>query len=425
MIIVDTALKKREQKGNPVRVAIIGAGYMGRGMVLQILTAIPGMEVVAVSNRTLATARTAYEQAGVEHIEAVETVSELESAISKKKYAITDDAMLLCQAEGIDAVVEATGEVEFGAHVVMKAIEHQKHVILMNAELDAVVGPILKVYADKAGVIITNVDGDQPGVVMNLYRWVETIGYKPVLAGNIKGLQDHYRTPKTQKGFADAVKQKPKMITSFADGTKISMEMAVVANATGFRVGKRGMYGPECAHVTDAVNLFPTDQLMNGGLVDYILGAEPGPGVFVIGYNDNPIKQQYAQYLKMGDGPFYMFYIPYHLPHLESPITVARAVLFHDAATAPIGGPVVDVITVAKRDLKAGETLDGIGGFHTYGDTENHDVCQSQNLLPMSLSEGCKLARDIPKDQALSYDDVILPDGRLVDQLRVEQNNYF
>lgn len=425
MIIVDTALKKREQEGNPVKVAIIGAGYMGRGMALQIITAIRGMEVVAISNRTLSQARRAYEQAGVDNIETVETVAQLESAISKGKVAITDDAMLLCEADGIDAVVEATGEVEFGAHVTLKAIEHKKHVILMNAELDAVVGPILKVYADKAGVIITNVDGDQPGVVMNLYRWVDTIGYKPVLAGNIKGLQDHYRTPETQKGFADAVKQKPKMITSFADGTKISMEMAVVANATGFRVGKRGMHGPECKHVTEAVNLFPMDQLMNGGIVDYILGAEPGPGVFVLGYNDNPIKQQYAQYLKMGDGPLYVFYVPYHLPHLESPITVARAVLFHDAATAPIGAPVVDVITVAKQDLKEGDVLDGIGGFHTYGDSENHDICRGGDLLPMSLSEGCRLKKDIPKDQALTYSDVVLPVGRLVDLLRNEQDTMF
>jgi len=425
MIIVDTALKKREQEGNPVKVAIVGAGYMGRGMALQIITAIHGMKVVAISNRTLSQARKAYEQAGVENIETVETVAQLESAISKGKYAITNDAMLLCEADGIDAVVEATGEVEFGAHVTLKAIEHKKHAILMNAELDAVVGPILKAYADKAGVVITNVDGDQPGVVMNLYRWVDTIGYKPVLAGNIKGLQDHYRTPETQKGFADAVKQKPKMITSFADGTKISMEMAVVANATGFRVGKRGMYGPECKHVTEAVNLFPMDQLMNGGIVDYVLGAKPGPGVFVLGYNDNPIKQQYAQYLKMGDGPLYAFYVPYHLPHLESPITVARAVLFHDAATAPIAGPVVDVVTVAKRDLKEGEVLDGIGGFHTYGDSENHGVCRKDNLLPMSLSEGCRLKTDILKDQAITYDDVVLPEGRLIDRLRDEQDIMF
>ncbi len=425
MIIVDTALKKREDEGNPIRVGVVGAGYMGRGLILQILTSIKGMDVVAVSNRTISNARLAYEQAGVTDVREVETVADLEDAIRAGRHAITDDPMLLCEAEGIDAIVEATGEVEFGAHVTLRAIEHGKHIILMNAELDAVVGPILKKYADRAGVVITNVDGDQPGVVMNLFRWVETIGYQPLLAGNIKGLQDHYRTPETQKGFAEKHKQKPRMITSFADGTKISMEMAVVANATGFRVGTRGMYGPECKHVTEAVDLFDLDELLQGGLVDYILGAEPGPGVFVLGYNDNPIKQQYAQYLKMGDGPLYVFYVPYHLPHLETPLTVARAVLFNDAATQPIGGPVVDVITTAKTDLKAGTTLDGIGGFHSYGDSENYDVSAREGFLPMSLSEGCVLKRDVKKDEVLRYDDVILPEGRLIDRLRAEQTAAF
>lgn len=425
MIIVDTALKKREQEGNPVKVGVVGAGYMGRGLVLQILTAIPGMDVAAVSNRTISKAATAYQQAKIEDITSVTTVGQLEDAIHQGKAAVTDDPMLLCQAEGIDAIVEATGEVEFGAHVALKAIEHGKHVVLMNAELDAVVGPILKEYADKQGVVITNVDGDQPGVVMNLLRWVETIGYKPVLAGNIKGLQDHYRTPETQKGFADNVKQDVKMITSFADGTKISMEMAVVANATGFRTAVRGMYGPECQHVTEAVNLFPMDQMMDGGIIDFILGAEPGPGVFVLGYNDNPIKQQYAQYLKMGDGPLYVFYTPYHLPHLESPITVARAVLFHDAATVPLGKPVVDVITAAKRDLKAGEILDGIGGFHCYGLTENYEESLNNTFLPMSLAQGCRLKHDITKDSIIGYNNVVIPEGRLVDTLRREQDGLF
>lgn len=425
MIIVDSALKKREAEGNPIKVGVIGAGYMGRGLVLQIITAIPGMEVAAVSNRTISKAATAYHQAEVEDIATVTTVGQLEDAISKGKPAITDDPMLLCQAEGIEAIVEATGEVEFGAKVVLEAIKHGKHVILMNAELDAVVGPILKEYADKAGVVITNVDGDQPGVIMNLLRWVETIGYRPVLAGNIKGLQDHYRTPETQRGFAENVKQDVKMITSFADGTKISMEMAVVANATGFRTAVRGMYGPRCKNVTEAVNLFPLDQMMNGGIVDFILGAEPGPGVFVLGYNDHPIKQQYAQYLKMGDGPLYVFYTPYHLPHLESPLTIARAVLFHDAATVPLGKPVVDVITAAKRDLKSGEVLDGIGGFDCYGLTENYDESLKNGFLPMSLAQGCRLKHNIKKDSIIGYQDVELPQGRLVDTLRIEQDKRF
>ena len=279
--------------------------------------------------------------------------------------------------------------------------------------------------ADKAGVVITNVDGDQPGVVMNLYRWVDMIGYNPIMAGNIKGLQDHYRTPATQKGFADKHHQKPRMITSFADGTKISMEMAVVANATGFGVGKRGMYGPECKHVTEAVDLFPLEEMLNGGLVDYILGAEPGPGVFVLGYNEHPIQKQYMKYLKMGDGPLYVFYVPYHFPHLETSITVARAVLFNDAATKPLGGPVVEVLTMAKRDMKAGDELDGIGGFDCYGETDNYSVSKANNYLPMSLSEGCRLKHDVPKDHAITYDDVEIPAGRLCDKLRAEQNEYF
>lgn len=425
MIIVDKALEKRQKEGNPIRVAMVGAGYMGRGIALQIEKYITGMKLVAISNRTLSEAAKAYREAGIETVKTVETVAHLEEATAQGQYAITDDATLLCKAEGIDAIIEVTGTIDFSTHVVLKAIENGKHVILMNAELDATIGPILKVYADRAGVIITNVDGDQPGVIMNLYRFVKTIGCQPVLAGNMKGLQDPYRTPETQRSYAAKYHQKPTMVTSFADGTKISMEMAVVANATGFKVGKRGMHGPSCNHVKDAISLFPMDQMLNGGLVDYILCSEPAGGVFVLGYNEDPVQQQYLNYYKMDDGPLYVFYTPYHLCHLETPLTVARAVLFQDAAVTPFAGPVCDVITVAKRDLKAGEVIDGIGGFTCYGMIENSEICQTENLLPMGLSEGCCLKRDIPKDQAITNSDVELPAGRLCDKLRTEQNSYF
>jgi predicted homoserine dehydrogenase-like protein len=425
MIIVDTALKQREQEDNPIRVGMVGAGYMGRGIALQIQKYVKGMELVAISNRTLSKAEGAYRQAGIETMKPVETVAQLDETIAQNGYAITDNPILLCESENIDALIEVTGTIEYSTHVVMRAIENHKHVILMNAELDATIGPILKVYADRAGVIITTSDGDQPGVIMNLYRYVNAIGFKPVLAGNMKGLQDPYRTPETQKGYAEKYKQKPQMVTSFADGTKISMEMAVVANATGLMAGKRGMYGPRCEHVNDAVNLFPIDQMLNGGIVDYILGSEPAPGVFVLGYNENPVQQRYMNYYKMGDGPIYVFYTPYHICHFETPITVARAVIFKDAAAAPIGGPVCDVITIAKRDLKAGEMLDGNGGFTCYGMIENIDVSRAEDLLPMGLSEGCRIIQDIPKDQVLTYKDVEIPKDRLCDKLRAEQNEYF
>ncbi len=425
MIIVDTALEKRQEQGKPIQVGIVGAGYMGCGIALQIEKSIPGMRVAAIANRTVPKAIQAYETAGVGTVRVVGNVTELERAIEAGQGAVTDDPLLLCQAGRIDAIIEATGEVEFSAPVAVEAIRNGKHIILMNAELDATVGPLLKKYADRAGVIMTNADGDQPGVLMNLYRFVKTIGYEPVLAGNIKGLQDAYRTPETQQGFAARTGISPEMATSFADGTKVCMEMAVVANALGFKTGCRGMYGPRCDHVKEAPGLFPLDQMLQGGLVDYVLGAEPGPGVFVLGYNEHPQKQAYMNYFKMGEGPLYVFYTPYHLPHLEVPLTVARAVLFGDATIAPKNGPVCDVITLAKTDLKSGQTLDGIGGFTCYGTLENYDVATGQNLLPMGLARKCRLKRSVAKDQAITYDDVELPSGRLCDKLRAEQSACF
>jgi len=425
MILVDTALEGREREGKPIRVGLIGAGYMGRGIALQFLAPLVGMKLVAIANRTLPDAERAYLQAGIDSVKTVGTVAQLESAIDGGQFAITENAFLPCEAGNIDVVIEATGEIEFGAQVVLKAIENGKHVVLMNAELDATVGPILKVRADRAGVVITNTDGDEPGVAMNLYRFAKTIGFRPVLAGNLKGMIDPYRTPDTQREFAEKHHQKPRMITSFADGTKLSMETTVLANATGFRVGRRGMYGPRCSHVKDALKHFSLERFENGGLVDYLLGAEPHTGAFVLGFNDHPVQRQYMNYFKMGDGPLYVFYTPYHLPHVQIATTVARAALFHDATVAPLGKPSCEVITVAKRELKKGELLDGIGGFTCYGMIDNAPTCRNENLLPMGLSEGCRLRVDVRRDQAVAYSDIELPQRRLCDKLKDEQSAYF
>jgi predicted homoserine dehydrogenase-like protein len=429
MIIIDQALAKREEEGNPIRVAMVGAGFMARGIALQILQSVKGMRLVAISNRRPEEAKRAYRGAGVNEVRVVETAKALQNAVARGEYAVTENAMLLCEAQGIDAVIEVTGTVEFASHVVLKAIEHRKHVVMMNAELDGTVGPVLKMYADKAGVILTNSDGDQPGVIMNLYRFVKGIGVRPVLCGNIKGLHDPYRNPTTQEAFAKTWKQKPHMVTSFADGTKISFEQAIVANGTGMRVARRGMFGPTVppnTPIQEAVNRYPLNELTEGpGIVDYIVGASPGPGVFVLGTHDHPVQQHYLNLYKLGSGPLYCFYTPYHLCHFEVPNTVARAVLFRDAALTPLGGPCVDVVATAKIDLKAGERLDGMGWYMTYGQCENYNTAQAQNLLPMGLAEGCRLKRDVSKDQVLTYDDVEIPAGRLCDKLRSEQESYF
>jgi predicted homoserine dehydrogenase-like protein len=219
------------------------------------------------------------------------------------------------------------------------------------------------------------------------------------------------------------------MVTSFADGTKISFEQAIVANATGMQVAQRGMLGPTVpagTPIQEAAKQFPLDALITGpGIVDYVVGAEPAPGVFVLGTHDHPAQKHYLNLYKLGEGPLYCFYTPYHLCHFEVPNTVARTVLFQDATITPQGAPCVDVVAAAKTDLKAGQVLDGMGHYLTYGLCESSNVVRDQNLLPIGLAEGCKLKRDIPKDQVLTIDDINIPEGRLCDQLRDEQNKYF
>jgi predicted homoserine dehydrogenase-like protein len=243
------------------------------------------------------------------------------------------------------------------------------------------------------------------------------------VAGNIKGLQDEYRTPTTQAGFAAKWGQDPYMVTSFADGTKISIEQATVANATGMTVAKRGMRGGDFpGHVDDLTSTYDVEELRAaGGVVDYVVGTKPGPGVYVLATHDDPKQRHYLNLYKLGEGPLYSFYTPYHLCHFEVPTTVARAVLFADPAITPLGAPTVEVVATAKRDLVEGSVLDGLGGYDYYGVAERADVTASEQLLPVGVAVGCRLLRSVAKDEVLTYADVELPQGRLVDELRLRQ----
>lgn len=429
MILIDTALQQRVREGRPIRIGLVGAGFMARGVALQVALSVPGMRIAAIANRSLENAHRAYREAGLPGVKEVGSVAQLERCIDAGTPAVTDAPLLLCRAAGIDCIVEVTGTIELAARVALEAIAHRKHVVLMNAEVDGTVGPILKTYADRAGVVLTSADGDQPGVMMNLYRFVKGIGVKPVLCGSIKGLHDPYRNPTTQEGFAKQWGQNPHMVTSFADGTKISFENAIVANGTGMRVARRGMHGPTVSPGTpiqQAVELYPLHELLEGpGIVDYVVGAMPGPGVYVLGTHNHPQQRHYLDLYKLGKGPLYCFYTPYHLCHFEVPNTVARAVLFNDAALSPLAGPLVEVVATAKTDLQAGATLDGPGGYMSYGLAENASTARRQNLLPIGLAEGCRLRRALAKDEVLSFADVELPPGRLCDRLWREQLERF
>lgn len=427
MIIVDRAMEARAATGNPVRVGVIGAGAIATATVRQIAAAFPGLKVVAVANRTIDRAASAFRGAGMGDPTFVDSATALDQAMARNRPAITDDPMLVARAGGIDAVIEATGTIEPAAIVVMAALEAGKHVALTNAELDGTVGPILQEYARASGVILTGIDGDQPGVEMNLYRFVKSIGMRPLVCGNIKGLLDRERTPETQRGFADKWGLSPAMATSFADGTKVSFEQAVVANATGMRAPRRGLYAWEHqGSVESLVDRYSLAELeRHGGIVDFTVGGEPGGGIYVIATHDDPRERRLLDLYKMGQGPLYCFVTPKHLGHFEIPLTVARAVLLDDATIRPLGGPVVEVVATAKRDLRVGEVLDGIGGFMAFGQCDNADVVRSDGLLPMGIAQDGILVRDVAADVVISYEDVRLPLDRVVDRLRDEQLRRF
>jgi predicted homoserine dehydrogenase-like protein len=416
-------LQRREAERRPIRVGVVGAGATGRAIALQLGTPVPGIRLAGMANRTPKHAERAFREAGIREWQAADTVSEAQVKISKGIPVITDDPHVLTQCNAIDLIVEVTGSVDFGASVALDAIGHAKPVVLVNAELDSLLGPILKAKADEAGVVITHTDGDEPGVAMTLFRYVQTVGLRPVAAGNIKGMVDYYRTPDTQREFAAKHDQDVRKVTSFADATKLSMETTVLANATGFGVARRGMTGPACGYVRDLAKLLPAEAMLDGGIVDYSVGAAPHTGGFVVVHEENPYKRTQLAYYKLGDGPFYVFYTPFHLPHIQLPSTIARAVIHADPTVAPMAGPSCEVVTVAKRQLKAGERLDGVGGFCAYGLIENHAAARASNALPIAMSDDCILLRDISKDEVVTFDDVKLPPARLRDALWLEQHN--
>src|SRR5438876_369670 len=427
MVVDENARKARSDQHTPVSVVILGAGFMAQGLTNRIVTTTPGMSVVAVFSRRPERAVEVFRYSGLTDTGEASTQDALEDAIRDRKPVVTADAFLLARSSQIDVLVDTTGSVNFGAEVILEAFQYGKDVVLLNAEIDATIGPILQVYAEKTGVILSACDGDEPGVQINLYRWVKGLGLTPRVIGNIKGLQDPYRNPTTQKGFADKWGQNPAMVTSFADGSKISFEQAIVANATGFVVKSRGMSrGLEYRDdVMKIGQLYDIDELRRlGGVVDYVVGT-PLTKVYCLAEHPDPKQQHYLNLYKMGEGPLYAFFLPYHLVHFEVPNAIARVALLRDSVARPLGGPVVEVCAVAKRDLKAGEVLDDYGMYMTYGEAVNADEMSLSRYLPEGLVEGCTLKRDIIKDAVLTYADVELPQGRLADQLRAQQYRHF
>jgi len=417
-----------ERTGRPLRVALTGAsGRMGQGIALQIGKT-PGMRLIAAVGRDLNRASRAAELHGRPWTLA-RTEAAMRTALRSGDTIVTDDASSLLDwgRDVVDVLVESTGTVGYAAQVVEHALRRQIHVVLLNAEVQSVLGLHLENVAQQAGAVLTADAGDQHGVLLRMIDEMRLWGMDIVMAGNIKGFLDRYATPESIAGEAAKRGLNPVMCAAFTDGTKVNIEMALVANATGLVPARRGMLGPRVKHVMEVGKVFDLPSLRDPGVVDYVIGAEPGGGVFLVGHCDDTLQHEYLRYYKMGDGPFYVAYRPYHLCHLETPLAIATAALQRTAILTVRRPPVADVAAFAKADLASGTSIPiGIGGPHAYGQIDLASTCAALGAVPVPLIESVgatapHLRRAVARDQIITWDDIELPESAHLDTWRRQQ----
>jgi predicted homoserine dehydrogenase-like protein len=417
-------LGRRQRRGETVNVAVVGTGFFGAGLVRR-LAAIPGMRPVVAANRTLSRAIDALLAAGFARAQICTTDDPhtAQAALDNGQVIATATLDLAARLAGVAVIMEATGDVLVGATLALDAIRHGKHFVAANVETQATVGPILKVLADEAGVVYSDVDGDEPGMLHALLASCRGMGFSPLVAGNFKGVLKRWATPATQAAFAQANNLQPWIATAAADGTKLNFELCTVANANGLPPAARGMVGPVTTSPETLLTDFAGAGLFeHGPIIDYALGG--GRGVFVIAKSADPYVQQEFRYLKMGDGPYYLFHDPYVLVHYAAPLSAARAAMYGTPTVAPSGAPTAEVAAFAKRALGAGERLDGIGGADCYGMIVRADEVQEAGLLPIGLASYARLTRDIPAEHPIPLDAVTFEEENVVLALRRQQESH-
>lgn len=392
-------------------VVITGLGAMGQGLLHQ-LSITPGLRCLAVAELKLERAAAFIRSLGIP-FEIVSTRAALVSAVERRVLALTEDGDIALQAPGARVLIESTNTVRESLAFCRRAQAEGQHLVMMNAEADLMFGPLLLAEARRIGRTYTSCDGDQPGVVKRLVDEAILWGLEPVLLGNIKGFLDRYSDPVKIRPEADKRNLDCRMCAAFTDGTKLNVEAALMANACGGLTDVAGMHGPRAKHVRDVPQLFDLASFRERGapVVDYILGAEPDGGVFVAAYCDHPYQQQMLRYYKMGDGPFYTLVRPMHLCHIEAMRCVFEA-LAGISLMEPLHGMRTNVFARAKKTLRAGESLDGLGGHTTYGLIENCPAGALPAGLPSCLAEDVRLRRDVTQDEAIRLADVEFDAGR-------------
>lgn len=401
-------LEALDREGTPIRVGVVGLGQMGRGFVAQV-AGIPGMEVVAAADVNVEHALAVFRDVGQEPVEG--------AGGRPGSPSVTDDALEV--ARSVDVVVEATGTPEIGSRVAFEAIESGRHVVTLSVEADVTVGPILGRMAKSAGVVYTGSAGDEPGAILELYDFARSLGFEVLVAGKGKNNPlDFSATPESVAEEAAEKNMNPEMLAAFVDGTKTMVEMAAVANATGFVPDVPGMHGPEETVPDRLAKLFSTEDeggmLSRYGTVEYVRGV--APGVFLVVRSQEGVVRETMEYLGQGEGPNHVFYRPYHLTSLETPISVARAALYGEPTIVSRERPAAEVVAVAKRDLEAGALLGGIGSADYYGCV--YAASETEGMLPLGLAAGARLARPVKRGDVVHLANAELAERSFVVSLR-------
>ena len=433
MLNMDTKLAKREKEGKIIRTGIVGAGQMGRGMVTQ-MALMKGIMPAIVSDIQMDNVMGAFHYAGIpdEQIAVAKTLEEANRYMEMGKYVATDNSDLIAQANLVECAIDVTGVPEVGVKIATDALKNHKHVVMMDVETDVVIGSYLKKLGDENGVIYTGSAGDEPGAVMELYSFARAMGMQVKVMGKGKNNKlDYACNPDTVLEEATRRKMSPRMLCAFKDGTKTMVEMTAMSNATGLVPDVIGGHGPvaspadRCKELNEIFKLKKDGGILDKhGVVEYVNGI--APGVFVTVATGNEEISYQMQYHSMGPGPLWTLYRPYHLCNLETPLTVAKAVIDHEPTIIPLAGPVSECITVAKRDLKAGETIDGIGGYTTYGSIATAEDTYANGYVVYGLvNKNTRMRKDVKKGTLLTLDMVELDTSTQLYQTRRIQDQMY
>ncbi|NOZ31648.1 MAG: homoserine dehydrogenase [Alphaproteobacteria bacterium] len=424
---IGAKLAARAETGTPIRVGVVGCGEMGTDLVTQI-GLMTGIEIGGIVTRKPERARRALQIAfgSTDKGREVSDADGVNAAIEAGKMAVVARAEDLLAAGRIDVIVDATGNPAAGAEIGLKTIQAGKPLVMMNVEADVTIGPYLRREADRAGVIYTIGAGDEPSSVLELYDFVTAMGHPVVAAGKGKNNPLNFdATPDQYEEEAHRRDMNPRMLVEFVDGSKTMVEMAAIANATGLVPDVPGMHGPDASIENLHQVLCPREDggiLHRKGVVDYTIGGGIAPGVFVVAEMAHPRIRERMADLKLGPGPYYAFFRPYHLTSLEVPLSCARVVLTGQADMVPLDRPTAEVCALAKKDLKAGDRLDAIGEYCYRSFTMTVEDARAENACPVGLLQGAIVRAPIKKGALVSYGAVSLPEDTPLVKMRRAQD---